>query len=201
MHTLYISTTLLGGLQMGHYWIDPVMRHSENVWDAKVETRIRALNWRIEESFSDGFSARLEIDQLKNELDDIYEYADSYSAEREGRRVDRFMEFVGRSSLVELANEFGRRRALASSRIEKDRRLPVSTKIELPELIKKLSFSGRHSKGLLKKLAEATNDELDIYRDEPQGFEYVMALYDIKEDLWYLRQLLTERDYRNSRSQ
>ena len=186
---------------MGHYWIDPVMRHSGNVWDAKVETRIRTLNWGVEESFSDGFSARLEIDRLKNDLDDIYEYADGYSAESEERRVDRFMEFVGRSPLVELANEFGRRRALAATRIEKDRRLPVSTKIELPELINKLSFVGRHSSGLLKKLVEATNEELDIYCDEPQGFEYVMALYDIKEDLWYLRQLLTERDYRKSRSQ
>lgn len=185
---------------MGHYWIDPVTRHSDNIWDAKVEARIRTLNWEIDRSFLDDNRAQLEVDRLKNDLDEIYEYADGYSADLEERRVDRFMEFIGRSSLVELANEFGRRRTLASSRVKEDRRLPVSAKIELPELINKLSFAGRHSRGLVKKLVEATNEELNIYRDEPHGFEYVMALYDIKEELWYLQQLLTERDYRKSKS-
>ncbi|MGI9317407.1 MAG: hypothetical protein ACR2QW_08765 [bacterium] len=182
---------------MGRYWDDPVTRHIDNVWDAKVDARISALNWEIDKSFIDSRRTQLEIDRVKGDLDEIYEYSAGYGGDSEERRVDRFMQFIERGSIVELANEFGSRRAMASSRVEMDRRLPASTKIELPELINKLSFTNNNSKELVKKLVEATNQELEKYNDEPHGFEYVMALYDIKEDLWYLQQLLVERDSRN----
>lgn len=171
---------------MGNYQDDPVTRHHNQDWDRKVDARIRRIDAAIDRSHIDSQRSQLELDRLKrNRTEDDHQ-----------RQIDRFIRFTESAPAESLAREFARRRTGASIRIARDRRLSAETSEGVSAMIARLDIADDATAADIDALTREAATTRDRHTGDPADHQFVMALFDMVGDLWYLQTLANEWRHR-----